>query len=171
MNQDAAHEDRCFFCDAPASSRCRRCGKLYCDAHGDNLCDECMDPASTIPSPVVFRGSLLALVVGTVVAAWLLISPPQIEGRNDREVAPVPTETVVETPAAAATPTPAGTPTPSPTPTLTPTPEPQVYVVQSGDTLSTIAQRFGVTVERLREYNGLSGNNLSVGQQILIPPR
>ncbi|HEY8490537.1 MAG TPA: LysM peptidoglycan-binding domain-containing protein, partial [Dehalococcoidia bacterium] len=147
MTEDAGHEDRCSFCEAAATSRCRRCGKLYCDAHGDTFCDACLDPASAIPSPVVFRGSLLALVVASLVAIWLLVSPPEIEGRNDRQAEPAPTETPAETP------TPAGTPTPSPTPappTPTPTPEPQVYIVQPGDTLSGIAQRFGVTVEQLR---------------------
>lgn len=45
----------------------------------------------------------------------------------------------------------------------------QVYVVQSGDVLMAIAERFGVTVEAIRERNGLTGNALQVGQELVIP--
>lgn len=47
----------------------------------------------------------------------------------------------------------------TPTPTLTPipSPTPMMYVVQSGDTLSEIAKRFGTTVEALMRDNGLTG--------------
>ena len=44
-----------------------------------------------------------------------------------------------------------------------------VYIVRSGDTLYGIASRFGVGVDELRRYNNLSGNLLSVGQQLFIP--
>lgn len=44
------------------------------------------------------------------------------------------------------------------------------YVVQSGDTLSSIAVRFNVTVDELMEANGISDPNLlSAGQQLIIP--
>lgn len=35
-----------------------------------------MDPALALPSYRVYRGSLLALLVGSIVAVWLLILPP-----------------------------------------------------------------------------------------------
>jgi LysM repeat protein len=45
----------------------------------------------------------------------------------------------------------------------------QTYVVQSGDTLSGIASRFGTTVQRLADINGISNVNLiNVGQQLTI---
>ena len=44
-----------------------------------------------------------------------------------------------------------------------------VYIVRSGDTLYGIASRFGIGVDELRRYNNLSGNLLSVGQQLFIP--
>ena len=44
------------------------------------------------------------------------------------------------------------------------------YTVQSGDTLFTIAQRFGVSVETLAAFNQLTDVNLlNVGQVVLIP--
>ena len=44
-----------------------------------------------------------------------------------------------------------------------------VYTVRSGDTLYLIAQRFGVTVDALKQSNGLSSNYLSVGYRLVIP--
>ena len=44
------------------------------------------------------------------------------------------------------------------------------YPVAEGDTLSTIAERFGVTELAIMETNGLGdGNLLSIGQVLLIP--
>ncbi len=43
------------------------------------------------------------------------------------------------------------------------------YVVQSGDTLSLIAQAFGTTVPKIREMNDLKNDNLRIGQKIKVP--
>ena len=43
------------------------------------------------------------------------------------------------------------------------------YVVQNGDTLWSIANKFGVTVETLRRANGIYSDMLRVGQIIKIP--
>jgi len=43
------------------------------------------------------------------------------------------------------------------------------YVVEKGDTLYSIAKNFDISVNKLKEYNNLSSNLLSVGQKILIP--
>jgi len=42
------------------------------------------------------------------------------------------------------------------------------YTVRSGDTLYSIAQRFGLTVDELRRLNNLTSNNLRVGQVLII---
>lgn len=48
----------------------------------------------------------------------------------------------------------------------------QKYVVQPGDTLSAIAQKFGVTTQQLIETNKLSNPDfLTVGQELTIPGR
>lgn len=43
------------------------------------------------------------------------------------------------------------------------------YVVQRGDTLSAIAARHSVPINVLREYNGLSGDMIRVGQVLKVP--
>jgi LysM repeat protein len=49
-------------------------------------------------------------------------------------------------------------------------PTPTVYVVKPGDTLGTIAQRFGVTVDEIMAANGLTDPNvLSAGESLTIP--
>lgn len=45
------------------------------------------------------------------------------------------------------------------------------YVVQSGDSLSVIAQRFGISTEDLANFNAISDfNSIKVGQELTIPP-
>lgn len=46
--------------------------------------------------------------------------------------------------------------------------EQNVYRVRSGDVLGTIAQRFGVSVRDLREWNNLRSNMIRVGQRLVI---
>ncbi|WP_010531736.1 LysM peptidoglycan-binding domain-containing protein [Lentibacillus jeotgali] len=44
----------------------------------------------------------------------------------------------------------------------------EVYTVQSGDTLSGIGSRYGVSVSQLRNWNNLSSNLILVGQKLNI---
>ncbi|GAA3956885.1 LysM peptidoglycan-binding domain-containing protein [Hymenobacter antarcticus] len=46
---------------------------------------------------------------------------------------------------------------------------PQVHMVQRGDTLFNISQRFGVTVQGLRELNHLTSDDVKLGQKLLVP--
>jgi len=56
------------------------------------------------------------------------------------------------------------------TPTATPTLAAQtIYVVRAGDTLFSIARRYGVTVQAIMSANGLINYNIRVGQQLVIP--
>ncbi|RME50007.1 MAG: LysM peptidoglycan-binding domain-containing protein, partial [Caldilineae bacterium] len=60
--------------------------------------------------------------------------------------------------------------TPGLPPTPTPTPEPVVYVVEVGDSLSAIAERFGVPMEDIMAANGFDDPDyLQAGQSLLIP--
>jgi LysM repeat protein len=43
------------------------------------------------------------------------------------------------------------------------------YTVKSGDTLGAVARKHGTTVAALRSANNLSGDNLRVGQKLVIP--
>jgi nucleoid-associated protein YgaU len=176
---------KCYACDRDAVHECRRCGRLYCADHGDELCAECLRPASALPSYVLYRGSLLALLVGTAVALWLLLKPPE---KATESVPSIISSTAVATPTARTSPvtplpvtpragtpegtpegtpqgTPEGTPegTPQATPRTTATPGVTEYTVQEGDSLFGIAERFAPSGEsitnfarRIAERNGLS---------------
>ncbi len=59
---------------------------------------------------------------------------------------------------------------PVPGPMPTPGPGPRIYIVQSGDTLSAIAWRFGTTVWAIAQANGLWNPNLIyIGQTLFVP--
>ncbi len=82
-----------------------------------------------------------------------------------------PSPTATETSAPTAT----ASPAPSFTPTRTPTAQPAAsdtttYRVQSGDSLSSIATRFGITWGELAAANGLNSRSvLRIGQELIIP--
>jgi len=44
----------------------------------------------------------------------------------------------------------------------------RTWTVRSGDVLSVLAHRFGVTVDQLREWNDLEGDRIEVGQELVI---
>ncbi len=45
-----------------------------------------------------------------------------------------------------------------------------IYIVQAGDTLSSIATRFGVDADAIQTANGITdANTLAIGQQLVIP--
>jgi LysM repeat protein len=95
---------------------------------------------------------------------------------------PTPTATPTKSPTPTATPTKSPTPTPtatksptpvatkSPTPTPTATAKPSTYTVVSGDTLTKIANRFGVTLAALMAANKITNaNSIQLGQKLVIP--
>ena len=43
------------------------------------------------------------------------------------------------------------------------------YVVKKGDSLYSISKKYGVSVSEITKLNNLSGTNLSIGQELLIP--
>lgn len=86
---------------------------------------------------------------------------------------PAPTTTATPTPLPTSTPLPTKTPSPTGSPTATSTPTPtataRIYIVVSGDTLSKIATRFGVTVSALKTANKLTSDVIQLGQKLTIP--
>jgi LysM repeat protein len=179
----------CHYCDNPAEAECHTCGRLYCSEHGDEACLRCMSPESSLPSAVVYRGSLLALVIATAVTVFLLVRPPASKSETNL-VRDLPTSTAAVN--ATATPTGQGgggatTPRPGPpgppsataettappgttTPGASPTASGQTYRMKAGDTLSAVAASYGVTVDQLLAANpGLNPNAIAVGTEIKIP--
>jgi LysM repeat protein len=87
---------------------------------------------------------------------------------------PTATATVTQTPVppTATQLPPTSTATVTETPTITPTPTisgPFIYTVQEGDTLSSIAEQFGVDLILIMVANELESEAIFIGQQLLIP--
>jgi LysM repeat protein len=84
----------------------------------------------------------------------------------------VPSKSPTPTPAPTKSPTPAPSKPPTKAPSAPPTPTPTVkvvtYVVVAGDTLTRIANRFGTTVSSIKAANGLTKDQVNVGQKLVI---
>jgi hypothetical protein len=179
----------CFACEEEPTQQCRRCGRPYCDDHGEEVCDACLEPASALPSLTLYRGSLLALLVGTFVAVWLILQPPgdgassAIAPQVITPTEPAAVQTTPTVPAGAptaTTPSTQGTP-PSSSPTTPPaenTPAASgttVYTVQSGDTIGAICANLSSLdpsecVDRVLELNSITDPaSISVGETLVIP--
>jgi LysM repeat protein len=158
---EAVPDLKCYACEREPTQQCARCGRPYCDDHGQDFCDVCLAPASGVPSVNLYRGSLLALVIGALLAIWLIVQPS-----SDTSGSALPRLVITPTAASASTgnlttpaantgspqaqPTTAGTARPATTapagaPTTAPTTGTSTagtttgeYVVVSGDTLSGI---------------------------------
>jgi LysM repeat protein len=174
----------CHYCGEPAQEECPTCGRLYCAEHGEDVCLRCLAPESAMPSALAYRGSLVALAAGSVVAVFLLLRPPESKSSGDI-IRTLATSTPVTQPTATATPPRtqgAGTPSTvrtaspttvgtSPSPAVSPSPAAErTYTVKGGDTLSAIAAQFGVTVDEILALNpGITPELLRVGTELKIP--
>jgi LysM repeat protein len=118
--------------------------------------------------PILLIGLAVVLVVVGVflIVVWLTgDSAPVILGSRDTDT---PTESPTETPKP---PTATPTITLTPTPSHTPTPEwPKTHIVELNDTLSSIANDLGVSVELIIAYNDIADpNNVPIGTELTIP--
>lgn len=118
--------------------------------------------------PLILGGlAVVLLIVGVFfVVLWLTgDSPPAMPGFLATDT---PTATVTNTPVP-----PTLTPTITETlePSLTPTPEgPLTYIVEPGDTLSSIAEQFGIEVVQLMAANNITiADQLFVNDELIIP--
>jgi LysM repeat protein len=176
----------CFACENEPTQQCPRCGRPYCDEHGEDVCDSCLAPASGLPSFTLYRGSLLALLVGTALAVWLLIQPPGGESNAPQTgtiITPTPEASVETTPGVSETIVLGGSPITgeTQTPGAQETPEPTTgsneYTVASGDALSAICERVKPAsmtvsdcVDQVVALNNLSSpDDIAVGQTLTLP--
>jgi LysM repeat protein len=177
----------CYYCENPAEAECPTCGRLYCTEHGEDVCLRCMAPEAAVPSAAVYRGSILALALATLVVVFLLVRPPESKSSSNL-VRDLPTSTAAV--GSTATPTAPGSatqPTPRPgtqvpssvtptTPTIaasvsaSPTAAGRTHVMKAGDTLSDVAASFGVSVADIVAANpGLNPDTIAIGTEIRIP--
>lgn len=160
----------------------------WLEEHGDGGIDRPGPFVAT--APVVLEGPGIALsaqgsvrrlvgpvtvIVGAVaLGAFLLARGPFSPGSSDG-VGPgasaTPVALATPAPATPAPATPAATPAPPPsTPAPTATPRRTTYKVKRGDTLSSIAERFGTTARKLARLNGIDDASLiRVGQVLQLP--
>ena len=170
-------EPTCHYCDRAAEEQCPTCGRLYCLEHGDDVCLRCMSPEAAAPSATMYRGSLLVLVVASLVAVFLFVRPPASKSAADT-VHTLATSTSITS--ATATPTPPGTRPATavgaattggtPVPTTGTAVTTKQYTVKSGDTLSGIAAANNTSVEAIEALNpGLTAQTLGIGTVLNMP--
>jgi hypothetical protein len=121
---------------------------------------------------------LTVIIVGVALAALVLARGPLAPGTSGAgddgsSTSPAASLRASQTPSAS-TPSSAPTATPSPRPTATsapkPTSRPRTYKVRRGDSLSSIAAKFGTTAKKLAVLNGIKNASLiRVGQVLKLP--
>ncbi len=127
--------------------------------------------------PVIFGAAAFLLVIGAAVIIFWLANPNRPSISLFASPTPTVTETSLPTSTATATTEPSATPTVQATntltPTLTPTPASAfVYVVQSGDTLYTIAQTYKVDIQAILQLNPAIDpvkQAIFINQEVIIP--
>lgn len=151
-----------------------------------------LDPALAMPSPRVYRGSLIALLLGSIFAVWLLVLPP-VGADQDSPPASIgglvgtttPTATATAEATSEATPTVTATTVATSTATAeatstaeaTATPTGVTYTVVGGDTMLAIAEQFLPEGREVSEFaneiaavNGIADiTQIQVGQVLVIP--
>jgi LysM repeat protein len=110
-----------------------------------------------------------------------VVTTPTVSPTPKPTTTPKPTSSATASPKPTTTPKPTVTPTASPKPTATPTPTPKPtvspttsavvsYKVVAGDTLGSIATKFGVSVARIQAANAMGTSTvIRVGQILKIP--
>ncbi len=151
VNEDA---ERCLVCGSSFSQQ-DTSGKKAPKVQGSRM------PMITLSLPIAVVLLALFLIIGAVLVYYALQQTGQV-------VEPTITPTVTNTATTTITPTPI---TPTPTPTQQPTPTPLTYKVSSGDTCSSIAFAFGVSIQSIVLENTLpvACDTLIVGQDLRIP--
>ena len=152
VSEDAA---RCLVCGSDLSSSNK-------SAKPAQISRASRIPVITLNLPAAFGLLALFIAIGAFLVYFAMRQPVA------QAVAPTATPTITITPTATTTPTPV---TPTPTTTPEPSPTPFSYKVALGDTCSTIAFNFGVSIQSIVLLNELPAacDTLFEGQTLLIP--
>ena len=168
-----ANARECLTCQRALTSPNRRRKVRRCPDCGARLgqwkstCAVCGTSVDVVP-PIPVPASILVVVMALILlafAAWayqpwtLLVALPTPTGQA-AEPAGTPAE-IVETP----------TPTITATAVVIPTPRVLTitHTVQVGETLASIAKRYGTTPEAIMRANNLSSPAIRVGQKLIVP--
>ncbi len=146
------------------ATRCLVCGRTFTDVPAPTPTNKIKSrglPQFTMSLPIALGAILILIAIGAGIIYFVLRGSGQIASAQ-------PTTT----------PTPTATLEQSPTPTLTSTPEPTStteppieYSVQDGDTCSSIALVYNVSVKSIADLNNLESDCgvLTLNQKLLIP--
>ncbi|MHB8807510.1 MAG: LysM peptidoglycan-binding domain-containing protein [Anaerolineaceae bacterium] len=146
------------------ATRCLVCGRTFTDAPASTPANKIKTrglPQFTVSLPIALGAILILIAIGAGIIYFILRGSGQITAAQ-------PTATQSPTPTYELSPTPTLSPTPAPTSTTEP---PVTYSVQSGDTCSSIALQFNVTVKSIADLNNLASDCgvLTLNQSLLIP--
>lgn len=153
----------CPRCGTPVAQRAETC--LMCGAQLKER---------RAQKPRISLGGILwpLLLIALIVLLWnwkpWQITEPAALLPNTATATPTATLSPTPTLEVAPTATPLRSPTPSPTATLPP--NQTRHTVESGETASTIAKKYGTTTSAILQANNLKANSiLSIGQVLIIP--
>jgi LysM repeat protein len=130
---------------------------------------------SSSPTARLTRGAVLVAAVALAVVGLLVLSSVfhLLGGTPSESPSPTPLPTATASPQASSAPgSTAASPSIAPASvaaSATPAASQRSYIVQEGDTLNLIAQRFGTTAEAIQAANGLTGTEINIGQVLIIP--
>ncbi len=146
------------------ATRCLVCGRTFTDAPVSTPANKIKTrglPQFTVSLPIALGAILILIAIGAGIIYFILSGSGQITAAQ-------PTATQSPTPTYELSPTPTLSPTPAPTSTTEP---PVAYSVQSGDTCSSIALQFNVTVKSIADLNNLASDCgvLTLNQSLLVP--
>lgn len=113
------------------------------------------------------------LALGMIAVFWKIYSPEVAKDKvlptqqiSYPQETPAVSDPAINEPSANA---PSVSPTPIPAATPTPTSGGQTHIVKDGDSLWNIAAKYNTTVEAIQKANNMSGENLQIGQKLIIP--
>ncbi|MCS6800808.1 MAG: LysM domain-containing protein [Chloroflexota bacterium] len=162
---------RCYRCGAPPDSQCPQCRRPFCKDHGNRLCLDCRRaggnlelriPLRGVPSSLLYRSAIGVLALLIALIAWDSWNWVARGGPNQARLIPTPTAAPPPaTPTAAA----------AAPPTATPPAAERIHTVVEGDTLTSIARQYNVSIEAIVQLNNLGDRELiRLGQTLRIPP-